>query len=286
MRLLRLTMALFLLVAASGCGESSVADGVAQRDANEIVAVLRGRGIDATTAKERGAKGRYSVSVPADRFGEAASVLTELGLPASDKLSFGELVAPSGLLPSSREVESLRLDRAAASELEALLSQHPGIASAGVVVRLRSAPAGEAPAVSVVIQKRLGDSLNDQSVRELVLRTIPGLKPEGIVLLVAEQRPAATVGLENAASLVPFLVYWRVPQEDYGGLSLLLLGLLLGISALAALGGYIYGQYNLSRQAEALRFDGLEGGRIQPTIAGPLKRDSGETDQGDSEVKE
>lgn len=276
-------------IALSACGDSSVADGLAQRDANEIVAALRARGIEASTEKERGAKGRYTVSVSSDRFGEAAAALTDLGLPADQKLSFGELVAPSGILPSSREVEALRLDRASAAEIEALLSQHPGVASAGVIVRMRAAQPGESsavspavsPAVSVVVQKRAGDNLDESAVREIVTRAVPGIRPEGIVLMIAEQRPAPVVAEGSGASLVPFLVFWRVPQDDYGGLSLLLLGLLVGITALAGLAGYIYGQYNLSRHTDVLRTDGLDGGRVVPTIAAPLKRDIGE-DAGES----
>lgn len=270
-----LALALSAACLLSGCGDSSVADGIAQRDANEIVATLRARGIEASTEKERGSKGRYTVSVPSDRFGEAAATLTELGLPADQKLSFGELLAPSGLLPSSREVEALRLDRAAAAEIEALLSQHPVVSSAGVILRLRAAQPGESPAVSVVIQKRAGELLDESALRSIVVRAVPGIRPEGVVMIVAEQRPPPPVADESDAGLVPFLVFWRVAHEDYGGLSLLLLGLLLGIAGLAGLAGYIYGQYNLSRHTEVVRADGLEGGRIVPTIAGPLKRDLG-----------
>jgi hypothetical protein len=135
--------------------------------------------------------------------------------------------------------------------------------------------------VSVVVQKRAGDNLDESAVREIVARAVPGIRPEGIVLMIAEQRPAPVVAEGSGASLVPFLVFWRVPQDDYGGLSLLLLGLLVGITALAGLAGYIYGQYNLSRHTDVLRTDGLDGGRVVPTIAAPLNRDIGE-DAGES----
>ena len=141
---------------------------------------------------------------------------------------------------------------------------------------MRAAQAGEPPAVSVVVQKRAGDQLDEAAVREIVVRAVPGIRPEGIVLMIAEQRPAPVVAAGSGATLVPFLVFWRVPQDDYGGLSLLLLGLLGGITALAGLAGYIYGQYNLSRHTEALRTDSLDSGRVVPTIAAPLKRDAGE----------
>jgi len=262
MRLLSITITLAALASVLGCGESPVADDLAQRDANRIVAELRSRGIEAVTSKERGARGRYSVSVPSSKFGDAAVILNQLGLPEESKPSFSELIEPSGILPSSREVEALRLDRASAAEVESLLSEHPAVVSAGAIVRMRSLQGSDAPTVSVVIQKREGAALDEGAVREIVLRAVPGMRPEGLMVTIAEQRsaPAAAAGAQ-AGSLVPFLVFWRVPQEDYGGLSLLLLGLLAAISGLAALGGYIFGQYTLSRQTDALRLEGIEGAR-------------------------
>ena len=259
-----------------GCGDSPVADDLAQREANQIVAELRDHGIEAVTDKERGSKGRYSVSVPSAKFGEAASILSELGLPSEKQPSFIDLVAPSGLLPSSREVEALRLDRAAASEVEILLGQHPAVASVGAVVRVRSIQSGDSPSVSVVIQKRAGSQLDEPPLREIIARAVPGMKPENIVVTIAEQRALPASHSGDTSELVPFLVFWRVPQGDYGGLSLILLGLLVGISALAGVAGYIYGQYSLSRQADAMRLDAIEAGRQMPTISGPLKGTRGD----------
>jgi type III secretory pathway lipoprotein EscJ len=257
MRLASISITIAIAASVLGCGESPVADDLAQRDANRIVAELRSRGIEAVTSKERGAKGRYSVSVPSSKFGDAAVILNQLGLPGESKPSFSELVEPSGILPSSREVESLRLDRASAAEIETLLSGHPAVVSVGALVRVRSIHAGDSPTVSVVIQKRAGASVDEASLRDLITRSVPGMKPDGVMVTIAEQSsPPVSLGVGAPGDpLVPFLVFWRVPQGDYGGLSFLLVGLLVFISGLAALGGYIFGQYNFSRHAEALRLD-------------------------------
>lgn len=265
MRPARFLLTCLLTASVLGCRESQVADDLAQRDANRIVAELRSRGIEAVTSKERGAKGRYSVSVPSSRFGDAAMILNDLGLPGEAKPSFADLVAASGILPSSREVEAMRLDRASAAEVESLLAEHPAVVSVGAIVRMRSLQGSDAPSVSVIIQKREGSALDELAVRDIVLRSVPGMKPEALMVTIAEQRPAPTlVGIPAADSLVPFLVFWRVPQEDYGGLSILLLGLLAAISGLAALGGYIFGQYNLSRHTDALRLEAIESTKGDP----------------------
>jgi len=288
MRLLSITITLAALASVLGCGESPVADDLAQRDANRIVAELRSRGIEAVTSKERGARGRYSVSVPSSKFGDAAVILNQLGLPEESKPSFSELIEPSGILPSSREVESLRLDRASAAEIETLLSGHPAVVSVGALVRVRSIHTGDSPTVSVVIQKRPGATLDESSLRELVARSVPGMKPDGVMVTMAEQSAPPQQSLGSGAvgtdPLVPFLVFWRVPQGDYGGLSLLLLGLLVIISGLAALGGYIFGQYNFSRHAEALRLETAH--EESKRITGPRSDEEEHGDQGEDEEED
>jgi len=234
-----------------GCGSSSVADGVGQREANQIVAVLGEHGITATTEKGRGSKGRYSVLVPASHFGSAAALLSKLGLPAEHGATFEELMAPSGILPVSQEVEELRLDRAIASEIEELLLAHTGIASASVVVRYHSNPGGESPSVSIMAQTHGSGAVSSDQVREVVGRAVPGLKSSDISLVMTDRQHLGGETLaEQEVGLVPFLRFWSVPKGQYKGLAFLLIGLLIFVACLAALGGYIYGQFSASRGAE------------------------------------
>lgn len=253
------TLMLCLSMALSqGCGSSSVADGVGQREANQIVAVLGEHGISATTEKTRGGKGRYSVIVPSSHFGAAAALLSAMDLPADRGASFEELLAPSGLLPASKEVEDLRLDRAMASEIEDLLLTHGGIASVGVVVRSNSKLGGEPPSVSIMAQTTQGSTVSPEQVRELVGRAVPGLKASDISLVVTEriERVGGTTG-ENPQGLVPFLRYWKVPKDQYNGLALLLIGLFSFVACLASLGGYIYGQFSANRGGDLPTATGL-----------------------------
>lgn len=272
MGIIRLLIVCFALLGASGCAESPVADDIGQRDAHAIIAVLRDHGIEATSEKARGGKGRYSVVVASSQFGEAVSILSKLGLPQERGASFGELVAPSGILPSSPSVEHLRLDRAMASELEDLILADSGISSVGVVVRYHALSAAESPAVSVVAQRRKGSGVKGDEVKTVVARVVPGIKIENISVLLSDEK-GSVGGANHSEKLVPFLVWWKVPQGEYNELALVLLGLILLVSSLSGIGGYIYGQYVVSRTID-VRSPQRNGTR--PRVSVPLDADSEE----------
>jgi type III secretory pathway lipoprotein EscJ len=271
---LRATLWLIIVVLSIiGCGSTPVANDLSQRESLEIIAALRERGIEATSSKERGGKGQYSVVVSSSEFGRAASILHSLGLPGEHKASFSELVAPSGILPSSKNVEDLRIDRARAAEIEDLLKGYPVVSKANVLVRYQALENSATPSVSIVVQKRAEASLDLSQVKQLVARAIPGIKDEDVVVSVTDvvSSKAATPEGEAAPSgaLVPFLVFWRVPEGDYNGLALIMIGLLVSVSLMAGLAGYIFGQYTVARQNETRHFEPLEGGLRREQIEGP-----------------
>lgn len=279
MRIARSIVVTLILCLVAGCSRSPVADDLAQRDANEIVAVLREHGIEATVEKQKGGKGRYSVQVSAQEFGESASLLASLGLPEERKPGFSDLVNSGGILPSSREVEALRLDRAAAAELEELLKGMPSVSSASVVVRSHGLPSGVAPSVSAVVQTKTGSSVAVEEVKLLLARTVPGLNASEIVLSVAEQTVVATgkarvaSGATSSDETIPFLIFWKVPREQYAGLATLVVSLLIVVSAIAGLVGYVLGQYILSRSAEFSPTN--NGGSLGIQSSSPLNRITG-----------
>ncbi len=249
MRVSKVLITCVLLLLTTGCGSSPVADDLGQREANQIVAVLRDNGIDATTEKGRGSKARYTVSVASSKFGEAVSLLSKLGLPGEKKASFAELMAPSGILPSSQGVEDLRLDRAIASEVEDLLEGHNGVSSANVVVRSHSINSGAESSVSIVILKKKGGALVESDIRQVVGRAVPGVKAENILIAFSEA-PSAAVGPTGSGSLVPFLIYWKVPESEYTRLAFLFVALLSLVATLAGVSGYIWGQFSVTRSGD------------------------------------
>ena len=241
-----------VLTLATGCGTSPVADDLGQREANKLVAVLGENGIQATTEKARGGKGKYSVLVPSGDFAQAAALLTKLGLPAERGASFAELMVPSGILPASADVENMRMDRAIAAEVEQLLLGYDGVSAVSVVVRSHAVPAGASPSVSIVAQTKQGASFDQDKAREVVARAVPGVKASEISFSLSQAQHGG-VGLDVGNDpLVPFLKYWRVPASEYNSLAYLLIGLMSFVAFLTGVGGYIYGQYEATKAADAL----------------------------------
>jgi type III secretory pathway lipoprotein EscJ len=246
----RYALTLGLCIALStGCGSSPVADDLGQREANKLVAVLGEHGIQAHVEKGRGSKARYSVQVASGDFGGAVALLTKLGLPAERGASFQDLMAPSGILPPSQDVENLRMDRAIASEVEELLLGHGAISSVSVIVRSHAIPNGTEPSVSIVAQVKKGSVFDQDKLREAVTRAVPGVKPSTISFSVSEQ--AFGGGGVSEEPLVPFLSYWKVPVSEYNSLAYLLIGLMSVVAFFTGVAGYIYGQYDATKVGES-----------------------------------
>lgn len=234
---------------ATGCGSSPVADDLGQREANKLVAVLGEHGIQAHVEKGRGSKGRYSVQVASGDFGGAVALLTKLGLPAERGASFEDLMAPSGILPPSQDVENLRMDRAIASEVENLLLGHGAVSTVSVIVRAHAIPFGTEPSVSIVAQVKKGAVFDAEKLRDAVSRAVPGVKPSAVSFSVSEQ--AFGGGGVADEPLVPFLSYWRVPVSEYNSLAYLLIGLMSVVAFFTGVAGYIYGQYEATKGGDS-----------------------------------
>jgi type III secretory pathway lipoprotein EscJ len=280
MRLRAVCWLIVVVVGMLGCGSTPVANDVNQRESHEIIAALRERGIEATSSKERGGKGQYSVVVSSSDFGRAVSLLHSLGLPAEHKASFSELVAPSGILPSSKNVEDLRIDRARAAEIEDLLKGYPVVVKANALVRYQALDTAGPPSVSIVIQKRAQATLDLEEVKQLVARAVPGIKGEDVVVSVTDMASstlgAPAGGASSGESMVPFLMFWSVPERDYNSLAFIMIGLLVAVSLMAGLAGYIFGQYTFARQNEPRHFEPLESSPRLGEIEGPQSsRDDG-----------
>jgi type III secretory pathway lipoprotein EscJ len=245
MRFLRVVVACCCVVLLlSGCSSAPVADDVAQREANEIVAVLSNHNIKASLVKARGTKGRYSVVVEESDFPEAAGILSRLGLPADKKPSFQELTSGNGIIPLSREVEALRVDRAIAAELEELFRARSDVASASVLIRMHSRAANDRPTVTVVVQRAGSTTLDLSEVREIASRAVPGIQSEDVYVAVADAHEPPQVGAGQSPALVSFLGMWRVSAEDHSRLVALVLFLVVFSGGLAGFAGYILGQFN------------------------------------------
>jgi type III secretory pathway lipoprotein EscJ len=223
---------------------------VGQREANEIVSLLRQQGIPAQLSKARGGKGRYTVLVSTSQFPDAAGYLSRLGLPADKKATFQELTASSGIIPPSREVEALRLDRATSAELEDLLRARSDVSAVSVLVRMRSIEPGANPSATVVVQQRQGATISVSDIKAITTRAVPGIVPENVLVSLSNAPGGAGQASAESDQMVSFLGSWRVPATEYQSLVLLFIALSVFVGGLSGLTGYLVGQFNwINRQS-------------------------------------
>lgn len=243
----------------AGCGGTPVSQDLTQNEANEIVAMLTSQGISAVSKREVGGRGFYSVEIRDDRYPEAISLLHAKGLPRERSPWVKEILSSQGIIPSSREIESLRLDYALGAQIEDILRTHPAVSAARVIVRMNSIKEGEEPSAVAVVQIRSGAKVAVEEFPQLILGSVPGLKLEHIKVVQGDVKDEGgkkhvTVGVTDEGTyllqvpLVPFLFFWRVPQSEYTGLALTILGVLFIVGAMGIGLGYWSGLYRQSQK--------------------------------------
>ncbi|NLF24984.1 MAG: hypothetical protein GX589_04915 [Deltaproteobacteria bacterium] len=246
-------IALVALGMLCGCSQEPVARDIDQRQALEIVALLNSQGLGAELSKERQG---YVVKVRKSVFPQAVALINDSKLPGEAKMSFRQLVGEQGIIPSSREVESLRLDHALAVEIEDILENHAAVASARVVVRLNSRAEGAAVGASVVVQERPGSKASTGELAPLVLAAVPGLARENLQISVTpmlpDPRTAAELGKVYqdgkvlSVPLAPFL-FWRVPEASLASIVVTFVGVLVLALLVGMLVGYALAVYRHAR---------------------------------------
>ena len=106
----RLIALCFLLFFLAGCKSVTLVQDITQRRATQIVAALNERGISSNALKESGSGAKYRIEVRSEQYSQAIGILNEKGLLEETPASFEELTQAQGFLPSSREMEALRME--------------------------------------------------------------------------------------------------------------------------------------------------------------------------------
>lgn len=268
-RILRKILLCLLILLAAGCSAVPVAQDRTQKQAIEIVSVLNSYGIPAVAGRGSGARSLYTVTVSSGDYAAATSILDERKLINDPRLK--DLLEPKGLIPNSREIESLRADYARAVEVEELLFGHPSVNSVKVALQQDRNPRGNenSSGASIVVVVRPGLSIGQEEVRDIVQRAVPGIKRENIVVSIYTNAPQPAhlvlqgVGSEQgrpvAVPLASFLFGWRVAEGDYNQLVFSLLGFLLVAGLLGGVLGYWYGIFRHSMPVQRLSLP--EGGQ-------------------------
>jgi type III secretion protein J len=177
----------------AGCDkETTLHAGLAERQANLVMAALLDAGIDCH--KSPGEEGTWDITVVESRFADAVNLLEKAGLPRQPHQGIGEVFKKTGMISSPSE-ERIRFMDALAQDLAKTISSIDGVVDARVHVVLPEndpfARHALPSSAAVAIRSRWDADLTDviPSVKGLVKNAIEGLSAEKIMVTVFRDPP-------------------------------------------------------------------------------------------------
>ncbi len=188
---------LCLLLAA--CSEQELYSKLSERQANEMVAVLRSAGIE---AEKKSQEGQFSVTTSRDDFSRAVQTLNAQGYPRDTFDSMGKVFKREGFVSSPLE-ERARLVHAMSQEISNTIANIDGVVTARVhLVMPERNPLIDKPqpaAASVFIKHRPEKNLAAQTaqIKALVVNSIEGLSYDNVTVALF---PAGSLSPEPAKS--------------------------------------------------------------------------------------
>ena len=189
-KVLPLLAAMLLL---AGCDkETTLHSGLAERQANLIMAALLDAGIGCSKAP--GEEGTWNVLVVESKFADAVNLLEKAGLPRNDHQGIGEVFKKTGMISSPSE-ERIRFMDALAQDIAKTISGIDGVVDARVHIVLPEndpfARHAMPSSAAVAIRSRWDADLTDivPSVKGLVKNAIEGLQYEKIMVTIFRDTP-------------------------------------------------------------------------------------------------
>lgn len=189
--------ALLLLAALAGCGEQDLYTQLSERQANEMVAILRSAGLEADKVHQEGG---YAVRTASGDFAQAVRTLNAQGYPRETFDTIGKVFKREGFVSSPLE-ERARLNHALSQEISNTLASIDGVVMARVHLVVpehnpladKAAPA----AASVFIKHRPDRDMSAQTaqIKALVVNSVEGLPYDNVTVALF---PAESFAPERA----------------------------------------------------------------------------------------
>ena len=191
---------MLVLALLAGCSNHELYSQLSERQANEMVAVLRSAGIE---AEKKAHEGKFSVLTSKGDFSQAVRTLNAQGYPRESFDSMGKVFKREGFVSSPLE-ERARLMHAMSQEISNTIANIDGVVTARVhlVVPERN-PLLDKPqpaAAAVFIKHRPERDLSGQisQIKALVVNSIEGLAYDNVTVALF---PAE--GMPNDPSATP-----------------------------------------------------------------------------------
>lgn len=181
--------ALLLCVVLAGCSDAEdVYTGLTLKDANEMVAVLRQKGIEAQRGVDgAGANAAFKVTVPKDKFSDSVLLLSQNGYPRETFKSLAEVFPGEGLVVSPME-QRARYAYAISQELSRTISGIDGVVKARVHVVMADPearvgqPSKASASISVHLRPNIDSSDLAPKIRLIVSNAVQGLSYNDVSL--------------------------------------------------------------------------------------------------------
>lgn len=235
-----LISAMLVLSLLGGCKEVLYSS-LAEREANEMVALLAASGIHST--RERDKKGIYTISVESIDIPAAVMLLKAANLPSEKFLDFGDIFSAEGIVSTPFEQQALYI-HALNQELSHTLTDLRDIRTARVLIT--SPPQGRydrdppRATASVTLEHEEGANLTARVgvIKSIVAHAVPNLDYDDVVVALFQAdgptlRPMAGMGAERT---VQASLGMLSPATDDGWRGfLLLLGMICFVTILVLL---------------------------------------------------
>jgi type III secretion protein J len=205
LRRLGLCAAAAAVLLLAGCAKQELYSDLSERQANEMIAVLKGAGIDAEKQVKEG--GQFSIATSGSDFAPAIRTLSAQGYPRETYDSMGKVFKREGFVSTPLE-ERARLLYSMSQEIANTLTNIDGVVTARVHLSLpEKNPLADKPqpaSAAVFIKYRPDRDLSSQvtQIKALVVNSIEGLSYDNVTvaLFPAETIPDAPKVAPAAAS--------------------------------------------------------------------------------------
>lgn len=185
-------LAVCMALALSACSEQELYGQLSERQANEMVAVLRAAGLDAQ--KQTKDNGQFALMVSKDDFSQAVELLRANGYPREGHDTLGQVFKKEGFVSTPLE-ERARLTHALSEEISNTIGNIDGVIMARVHLSIpeKDPLADKAPpsAASVFIKYRSGVDLNPHigQIKALVVNAIQGMAYDNVTVALFPSEP-------------------------------------------------------------------------------------------------
>jgi type III secretion protein J len=274
-----------ILLAGVGCGKAPLYSNVSERQANEMISILRTRNMD--VGKIAGAENMWTVVVANTDFSSAVEILNLFGYPRDDFSTLGKVFQKSGLVSSPTE-ERARFMYAISESIAETISHITGVVTARVNIVLPTTnsftEAITPSSASVFILYRQGTNIEDsvRDIKNLVTNSIEGLSYDKVSVALF-QAPVVSDAISEGNQMINLLGIHMTHSSIWVFLLLFLI-VAVAVAAISFVGAKILYDYMTVKRDEKERLKAAAlGDKPAEAVAGEKFAESPEKNEPEEE---